>query len=492
MAHIVSCVLRMSTLTLCLAGLCPATAFSQVDSDVSSAATPTAAQAYVYVGTTKGVYLYNAASNGSLSLVAGSPFSITGSAVGSNGRYFFSLGTAYLRSYPVASNGAIKGQASQINTQLYSGSECGTAKGAVLDHTGQVVYVQLWVDSGQCVALQSFKTSSTGAPSFLGATQFATETQTGIGAFGTLIKLSGNGSYAYSASYDHECFLETWVLKRESSGAMLFNFNEILPVPSTPPGWRWYPWIVTADPTNHMAVAMFAESGDFGPCGDVVHPWQLASFTVASDGSLATTNTPDKMPTPQVDAAVLNMSPSGQFLAVGGGSGLQVFHFNGANPITSFSKVLTTAPIDAIRWDNNNHLYALSNSTKKLYAYTVTSSGITAVPGSSYTIAAIPNALVVVPTAAACSAPSSNGVHICAPTSGSTVSSPVVVKAASTVAGTIARTELWVDGVKKFTATSSKQLNTTVSLAAGSHRFSVFAANTAGQNWQSVVTATVK
>jgi hypothetical protein len=446
--------------------------------------------AYVYVGTGKGVYLYNAASNGSLSLVSGSPFSITGSAIGSNGKYFVSLGTAYLRFYPVASNGAIKGQASQINTQLYSGSECGTAKGAVLDHTGQVVYVQLWVDQGQCVALQSFKTSSTGAPSFLGATQFATETQTGIGAGATLIKLSGNGNYAYSAANDHECNLETWELKRESSGAMLFNNREILTVPSTPPDWRWYPWFVTADPTNHMAVAMYGGSGVAGPCPEVVYPWQLASFTVASDGSLSSTNTPKNMPTPQVYPGVMNMSPSGQFLAVGGG--LQVFHFNGANPITSFSKVLTTAPIDAIRWDKNNHLYALSNATKKLYAYTVTSGGVTAVPGSPYTIAAVPNALVVVPTAAACSAPSSNGVHICAPTNGSTVSSPVTVKAASTVSGTIARMELWVDGVKKYTAPSTKQLNTTISLAGGSHRFSVFAVNTAGTKWQSVVTATVK
>ena len=107
-----------------------------------------------------------------------------------------------------------------------------------------------------CVALQSFKLSSTGALSFLGATQFATETQTGIGGSATLVKLSGNGSYAYSASYDHGCFLITWELKRESSGAMLFNTDEILTVPSTPPGWRWYPFVMTADPTNHMAVAM--------------------------------------------------------------------------------------------------------------------------------------------------------------------------------------------------------------------------------------------
>ena len=110
--------LRLSTFTLCLAALCPATSFSQVDSDVSSPATPAAAQAFVYVGTTSGVYLYDAAPNGSLSLVSGSPFSVAGSAVGSNGEYFVSLGTLYLRSYPVASSGAIKNQASQINTQL--------------------------------------------------------------------------------------------------------------------------------------------------------------------------------------------------------------------------------------------------------------------------------------------------------------------------------------------------------------------------------------
>jgi hypothetical protein len=510
MDHMANYALRISTLTLCLATLCPATAFPQVDSDVSSAATPAAAPvAYVYVGTGKGSYLYNAASNGSLSLVSGSPFPITGSAIGSNGKYFVSLGTTYLRSYPVASNGAIKGQASQINTQLYTGSECGTTHGAVLDHTGQVVYVQLYpaqpvgTNEEACAALQSFKNSSTGAFSFLGATQFATSTQTGLNtAFTTLVKLSGNGSYGYSASYDHRCNVITWELKRESSGAMLFNSDGILTVPSTPLGWRWQPWVMTADPTNHMAVAM-AHGTDGGPCPDL-YPTQLASSTVASDGSLSSTNTPKNMPTPQVYPAVLNMSPAGQFLAVGGPTafstgngptqtpGLQVFRFNGANPVTSFSKVLTTAPIDVIRWDKNNHLFALSNSTKKLYAYTVTSTSITAVPGSPYAIAAIPNALVVVPTATACRAPALAGVHICAPTNGSTVSSPVTVKAASTVSGTIARMELWVDGVKKYTAASTKQLNTTISLAGGSHRFGVFAINTAGTKWQSVVTATVK
>jgi hypothetical protein len=81
--------------------------------------------------------------------------------------------------------------------------------------------------------------------------------------------------------------------------------------------------------------------------------------------------------TPQVDPLVLIMFPSGQFLAIGGAApnpdsygntqtpGLEVFHFNGADPITSYSGTLTTTPINEIHWDNNNHMYAVSNSTKK-------------------------------------------------------------------------------------------------------------------------------
>jgi predicted oxidoreductase (fatty acid repression mutant protein) len=52
--------------------------------------------------------------------------------------------------------------------------------------------------------------------------------------------------------------------------------------------------------------------------------------------------------------------------------------------------------------------------------------------------------------------------------------------------------ELWVDDLKKHTATSSKQLNTPISLSGGSNRFAVLAIKTAGQTWESTVNATVK
>jgi hypothetical protein len=92
----------------------------------------------------------------------------------------------------------------------------------------------------------------------------------------------------------------------------------------------------------------------------------------------------------------------------------------------------------------------------------------------------------------ACSAPSSPSVAICSPVSGSTVSSPVLVEAASNVTETIVSTQLWVDGVKTYNSPGSTTLTTSVSLAAGSHRFAVIATNTSGQKWETAVDATVK
>ncbi len=84
-----------SMLTLCLAILSAKPAFTQnPSSEVSLAVTASTSDvAHVYVGTTKGVYLYDAASNGKLTLVSGSPFqSAAGLLIGSNGRYLITFG----------------------------------------------------------------------------------------------------------------------------------------------------------------------------------------------------------------------------------------------------------------------------------------------------------------------------------------------------------------------------------------------------------------
>jgi hypothetical protein len=79
-----------------------------------------------------------------------------------------------------------------------------------------------------------------------------------------------------------------------------------------------------------------------------------------------------------------SMSPSGKFLAVGGSTGLQIFNFNGANPITQLTGLLSNAPITQISWDNSNHVYALSDLAGELFVFTVTASGATPAPGSPH------------------------------------------------------------------------------------------------------------
>jgi hypothetical protein len=92
----------------------------------------------------------------------------------------------------------------------------------------------------------------------------------------------------------------------------------------------------------------------------------------------------------------------------------------------------------------------------------------------------------------ACSAPGSAGVHVCSPASGSTVSSPVQISAAGKVTGTFARFEVWADGVKKFTSTTTDGANISLSFASGAHTLTFFAVNTSGTKWEVKEPFTVK
>lgn len=91
----------------------------------------------------------------------------------------------------------------------------------------------------------------------------------------------------------------------------------------------------------------------------------------------------------------------------------------------------------------------------------------------------------------ACSAPSTYGVHVCSPVNGSTVSSPVKATATGKISGTLSRMEIWVDGVKKYSETTSLTESDSITLASGKHRFDFYAVNTAGTKWETTVYATV-
>jgi hypothetical protein len=378
-------------LGLCLALLSAGPAFTQTPEAVPDT-TAAAPVAYVYVQTTKGVNLYDAAADGKLTLVEGSPFRTAGEMIGSNGKYFIALGTYDVHSYAVEANGAIGQLVSTVGSLDYDGAQCGKIEGAngvgthgaFFDHAGQNVYVLL---DSQCTALQTFNIAmASGDLRFHGAAITGGNAGSGLSGLPSII---GNDTFAYAA-VDFGCcgsppgwagFLRN-VNGRIENLTFNLGFGSGLNDP-----FGYVPYLVTADPTNHLAAVVSYNTGE----SEYGSP-QLASYTVDSKGDLSTTSTRKNMPYSKIYPTSLNISPSGKLLAVAGWSndgddtppGLQIFHFNAAEPVTPYSDVLTRSVIYQIQWDYNNHLYALGG--QGLYVYTITPTSISEAPGSPYPI----------------------------------------------------------------------------------------------------------
>jgi hypothetical protein len=84
---------------------------------------------------------------------------------------------------------------------------------------------------------------------------------------------------------------------------------------------------------------------------------------------------------------------------------------------------------------------------------------------------------------------SSTGTVICSPANGSTVSSPVTIQARG--GANVTFMEAWVDGTKRAQG-SGNSIFTSLSLAAGSHRLSVYSKNGTGVLSKAVSDFTVK
>jgi hypothetical protein len=79
-----------------------------------------------------------------------------------------------------------------------------------------------------------------------------------------------------------------------------------------------------------------------------------------------------------------------------------------------------------------------------------------------------------------CSAPSANGINVCSPTQGASVTSPVSISATATVSGGVYRFELWSGSTKLLNVRNSGAMDQSLSLASGSYQLTFTAYNTAG------------
>jgi hypothetical protein len=455
----------------------------------AQAQTPTAA-ANVYVqiqGPAGAVYGYSASPTGKLTAIPGSPFKPGTQIVGSNKSQFFTLGKTSIHSYAVGSNGAIGSQLSDIGFLGYAGGSCGegtnSPAGAVLDHSGQYIYVLLQYNAdSSCAAYQTYKINSDGAFTFQGETEVNFGDQSGENNPSSvdLPSILGNETFAYAdESSGHDS--SPIGFRRESTGTLeTMTFTETDPTLSNGNYNVQYP---DASPTgNYIVFQLYPYDSN---------PAQIGSYTVDPEGNLTTTNTSSDMPTTGLEAPSSTFSPDGKLFVLYGdqepagasGSGIEIYSFNGASPLTFYKSLLTGTQIDEVAWDSSNHLYAMSSHTNELYVFTVTSTSVT--QDTELSIGS-PFWMVVASQTAtsggsgACSAPQSNGVNFCSPANGATVTSPVQINAAATVSGGVYRFELWNGSTKLLSVDNSGIMDQTLTLAPGSYKLTFDAYNTSG------------
>ena len=375
-----------------------------------TATTTTASVAHVYVGSGSHILAYSAATNGKLTAVPGSPFNYSLSLMGANGHYLFGFepSSVIIESFSMAANGALK-KAATLNTEKYNAdSTCPltyyNGLGLRIDHSGEDLYNAAIPAEFPCRTwYQSFRIdNANGELTFLGNSG-------DVFLGGPSINILGNNRFVYSpdcaAAFGNGPSPQVTVFQRVSSGEIV-TANAGVAIPAAPPNGPdsgyYCPLTMATDPTNHAAMTLQAvDSEDDATYGPVV----IATYTADANGNLKTTSTYKNMavsapgggPT-GAPGGSMRMSPSGKLLAVGG-NGLEIFHFNGGNPVTKYKTLLSGFTVSQILWDNSNHMYAIgttSTGAGKLYVYTVTPTSVTEAPGSPYSITS-PGNIVVQP-----------------------------------------------------------------------------------------------
>lgn len=167
----------------------------------------------------------------------------------------------------------------------------------------------------------------------------------------------------------------------------------------------------------------------------------------------------------------------------------------GSTVATTFSvRAAANAPTSILRieeWLDGKKVYQqLSNQVRNTLTTTPGTHTLTVIPVDIFGNYVKQNETITVTSS--CSPPSSAGVRICSPASGSTVSSPVTFSAAATPSSgtSITAMRLYVDNVSKYTV-NGNTLYTSVSLSTGNHSIAVVAYEANGSALKTTESITV-
>jgi hypothetical protein len=379
---------RWLPLSFCLiATISTGTALAQTSTDQTSESTEATSSpvAFVYVSRPTHVDGFAVSSGGKLTPVPGSPFSgISVDHMSVTKKFLFGDGDDFktLYTFSIASDGALK-QVASIDAVKDAHANTGCCGALVLDYTGSTVY-NLTENTHVGSFEETFRIESNGDLQFIGNTE--TDGTFNIEeVFPTKLAFLSNNKFAYQTgcNYTDPTSTPNAGFKRESSG-LLQPLGDVIAMPKASVGEFYCGTGLAGDTSDHMAMLLEeVPDGEFG--GNNV----LASFSADSHGNLTTKNTAKNMPFVSIGdhpASEMSISPTGKLLVLGlEPSGFQVFHFNGSDPITKYTGVVT--PNDGgyqFGWDKSNHLFALGY--KGLHVYSATPTSIKEEPGSPYLI----------------------------------------------------------------------------------------------------------
>jgi len=348
---------------LLIVTLCAAVTFPQFAS-----AQTTTPNAYVYVinrlfsgSNTVELDGFSADSTGALTALPGSPFWTSSKSslywtLAHSAKWLFLADDLKIYSFSIASNGTLTLKSS-INAQQFSPSGSDFIAALFLDRTGSTLYAtEVEQSQGPGNAILAFKKNgTTGALTYIGSTDYP-DLQWRAGFRPAFL---GNNEYAYNAYFDLRGYA-SWFAGHRNSNGTLDSFPISPPIPSNPSGTYRPIGDDAADPANNLAVALDLDQNG---------PVQLAVYTADSSGNLTTNSTAANMPTTIVFPFRMAVSPAGNLLGVCGSVGLQVFHFNGSNPITPYTKQLAVFCND-LAWDKHNHLYIIGSKGVRAWRIT--------------------------------------------------------------------------------------------------------------------------
>jgi len=343
--------------------------------------------AYVYVSTPTYAAGYSVAPNGRLTPVPGSPYTNIALSHMSVAKSFL-LGSGHdqenLHSYRIHADGSL----TRVNTYNVRGyDDCAKMGPTQVDRTGSTLYlsqfqcpIQMAGDYFNFYNFQAWKIDSDGTLQFLGNTPMNEELMN-TNQVSPLYFL-GNNKYGLQIGcipyFDEGLFAS---YQRESGGALdeSLAYEESVQQPAAPSDEGYCGNFLATDDANHAAVELAISTSTEGYGANL---GALASYTADSNGNLTTLDTSETVAQVNVGlVAAMSISPAGDLLAVGGYHGFQIFHFNGALPITHYSSVLQAGNhFEEFGWDKSNHLFAVS--TDGLRVYNITPLGYSEAPGS--------------------------------------------------------------------------------------------------------------